>query len=596
MRLQTFNISFLSSKKELITAFLSKRFWLVLAIGILLAAAASIVIFSDEVMARINHANGFYTKVCGDNITPNGDINGNVFRPGDACQNRCDLGAGSCSGDSVFRFECDGRVTDCRSNQQGPSSSQSLNRSGLCGKTVQIDVFRRNCLASGDCNGLFSWDPNADLQDFIVWYSGDCAAASPSPAPVAPGAVTCNDSSVSLVVSPAVVNQNSQINFRINGDGSTFPTDEFGGGAINCQGEQLPWRVGSPGLTCAAPAPGNFTWTHTWRHCEGNFNNCSNTCVKTASFAVVATPPPPSPVIPPSVDIKANGSDGPITINFNTSATLSWTSANANSCTATNGWSGAKPTSGIESTGSMTFAKAFTITCQGPGGQASDSVTVNVQTALVGNLTAQKTAANLSDGTSLMEQVSADPNEIILFSIQVSGTVAQSQNVVVQDTLPSQIKFKDNLRVDNVLVSGDIVSGLNIGAVSPGQTKTITFEAQVLGPEKFNFGQTQLTNSVSAAAAGASAFDTAQVVVTKKAVAGATDVSTGLTNNLFLDSFFLPFLFASAGVWVFKSRIIRFEEWRDDRGKEYQKFHADKLLQLKIAKIKAREFLQKRIG
>jgi len=47
---------------------------------------------------------------------------------------------------------------------------------------------------------------------------------------------------------------------------------------------------------------------------------------------------------PPTVDVKANGSDGPISIPYNTSATLSWTAANANSCTASGGWSGSRPT------------------------------------------------------------------------------------------------------------------------------------------------------------------------------------------------------------------------------------------------------------
>ncbi len=80
----------------------------------------------------------------------------------------------------------------------------------------------------------------------------------------------------------------------------------------------------------------------------------------------------------PTVDIKANGSGGPITISYNTSVTLSWSSTNTTSCTASGGWSGSKGTSGSESTGSLTSSKTFTLTCTGPGGSAVDSVTVNV--------------------------------------------------------------------------------------------------------------------------------------------------------------------------------------------------------------------------
>jgi hypothetical protein len=81
---------------------------------------------------------------------------------------------------------------------------------------------------------------------------------------------------------------------------------------------------------------------------------------------------------PISVDIKANGLDGPITIPYNSSAKLTWTSQNANSCTASGAWSGTKSTSGSESTGNLTSCKTYNITCSGPEGSASDSVTINI--------------------------------------------------------------------------------------------------------------------------------------------------------------------------------------------------------------------------
>ena len=84
----------------------------------------------------------------------------------------------------------------------------------------------------------------------------------------------------------------------------------------------------------------------------------------------------------PTVDLKANGSDGQITINYNTAATLSWTSTNATSCSASGNWSGAKALSGSQSTGNLTSNKTYTITCTGSGGTATDSVSVNIQAAL----------------------------------------------------------------------------------------------------------------------------------------------------------------------------------------------------------------------
>ena len=92
-------------------------------------------------------------------------------------------------------------------------------------------------------------------------------------------------------------------------------------------------------------------------------------------------PPPPAPPAPPApiptVDIKANNSDGPITISYNTSANLTWNSSNADSCHASGDWLGVKSTSGTEATGNLTAVKTYTISCTGPGGSASDSVTIN---------------------------------------------------------------------------------------------------------------------------------------------------------------------------------------------------------------------------
>src|SRR3989344_4022084 len=82
----------------------------------------------------------------------------------------------------------------------------------------------------------------------------------------------------------------------------------------------------------------------------------------------------------PTVDLKANSSDGPVSITSGTQATLSWTSSNATSCSATGGpWSGAKSLNSSEVTPSLTQSSTYTITCTNSvGATASDSVTVNI--------------------------------------------------------------------------------------------------------------------------------------------------------------------------------------------------------------------------
>ena len=76
----------------------------------------------------------------------------------------------------------------------------------------------------------------------------------------------------------------------------------------------------------------------------------------------------------PTVTLTAN----PLTVSSGGSSTLTWSSTNATSCTASGGWTGAKATSGSQSTGSLSATTSFTLTCSGPGGTASDTMTVTV--------------------------------------------------------------------------------------------------------------------------------------------------------------------------------------------------------------------------
>src|SRR3989344_5618456 len=92
----------------------------------------------------------------------------------------------------------------------------------------------------------------------------------------------------------------------------------------------------------------------------------------------------PSTPVSPTVDLKANGSDGPITIPSGTSATLSWISQNATSCALfinniNTGWTGTSQ-SDVQ-TGNITIATStYRVDCTGSGGNASDTVVIYTQT------------------------------------------------------------------------------------------------------------------------------------------------------------------------------------------------------------------------
>ena len=72
---------------------------------------------------------------------------------------------------------------------------------------------------------------------------------------------------------------------------------------------------------------------------------------------------------------------------------------------------------------------------------------------------------------ALMEQ-------FILWCLLQITRQLQVNNVNVSANIPSEVASLGNLQVDGVQVSGDIVSGINIGNLAPGTAKSITFEGK----------------------------------------------------------------------------------------------------------------------
>jgi len=86
---------------------------------------------------------------------------------------------------------------------------------------------------------------------------------------------------------------------------------------------------------------------------------------------VVATAPTPT------LDFSAT----PTSVDSGGTATLKWTGTNVTSCTASNGWSGSKSASDSFPTGALTATTTYVLSCDGPGGPVSQSVTVTVNSA-----------------------------------------------------------------------------------------------------------------------------------------------------------------------------------------------------------------------
>ena len=97
-------------------------------------------------------------------------------------------------------------------------------------------------------------------------------------------------------------------------------------------------------------------------------NGAGGSTSQTAAVTVSATPPAPT------VSLRAN----PAQVAQGGTSTLTWSTTNASSCTASGGWSGTKPTSGSQVTAALTQTTTFTLTCSGAGGSGSNNTTVTV--------------------------------------------------------------------------------------------------------------------------------------------------------------------------------------------------------------------------
>ena len=83
----------------------------------------------------------------------------------------------------------------------------------------------------------------------------------------------------------------------------------------------------------------------------------------------------------PTIALSAS----PTSVSSGGSSTLTWSSTNATSCTASGGWSGSHATSGSRSTGTVNASTTYTLTCTGSGGSTSQSAVVTVsETRVVG--------------------------------------------------------------------------------------------------------------------------------------------------------------------------------------------------------------------
>ena len=212
-----------------------------------------------------------------------------------------------------------------------------------------------------------------------------------------------------------------------------------------------------------------------------------------------------------------------------------------------------------------------------------------------GNLSIEKLVSNLSNGTGYLDSVAAKPGDVLSFKITVEAVNGDLQDVQLTDVLPYGIRNAQDIYVDGSRVSDNLASGIDLGDIDESDTVKVIFTAYVADKDSFSFGQNRVTNTAEAECDddNCSDEDSAEVTVNKTQVEGATTVSTGFTNNPFIDSFVIPAGLALFLIWAFKAKLIKAEEWLDGKRKNYFVYKSAKTLDLQRAKLKAKQIVNR---
>jgi len=144
----------------------------------------------------------------------------------------------------------------------------------------------------------------------------------------------------------------------------------------------------------------------------------------------------------------------------------------------------------------------------------------NIQNSTV--LSLDKKMKNITNNdATFTDSVNAYPRQRIAVQLTVANNgsgILSATNVNVKDTLPSRLLYlAQTTTIDGVAANDGIAgaSGLNLGSMAPGTSKTIYFETEVAIESQFTRGVTSLTNTAVLSADSINSItDTAEVVVT----------------------------------------------------------------------------------
>lgn len=337
-------------------------------------------------------------------------------------------GSNNCTGSSTQTVSCNTQACTCTVRSVCSDANTVYTRNSDCSTSYQSCQY--GC-SNGVCNSAPACTPvnGACGTNATNWSAGSsyytgtfCSAGTVSPSnpafPVQGGSTTwnCNGnscgSSVSCTayrklpaptvgVSPTTVASGANVTFSW----SAITNASYYNIQYRRDGNWGSWvNVGSNTST-------NYSASGLSQSIAAQTQACNQTtgCSLTSNTATATIAPVPT------ADIKANSSDGPISINYNTSANLTWSSTNASSCSVSpGGWTGTYGPG--QSTGNLTSSQTYTLSCSGTGGTANpNSVTVNVAAPTL-----------IIDGFTASPSTGTAPLSGVDFTVSVGGNAIGS--------------------------------------------------------------------------------------------------------------------------------------------------------------------------
>jgi len=428
-------------------------------------------------------------------------------------------------------------------------------------------------------SSTFTAVPSGGVGSYVYSWSGACTGTSSN----------CSNTFNTAGTKTATVNVTSG-NQTAHANCSVVVSQPTPNLSVTCSANPSSIQTGQSSTFTAVPSGGVGSYVYSWSGaCTGTSSNCSNTFntagTKTATVNVTSGNQTNSATCSVSVGQSC-------TPNYEQRCvgnSLYW----YNSCGAQGSYIG---------TCGNTCTPNYEQRCVGNslywynscGAQGSYIGTCG---GTVANLTVTKTVRDLTTGTGFSSSTYANPSDTLMFliTLQASGN-QNAQNVFVRDILPANLIYNNQLVVacsggsncnNNYNNSGSIAYGINLGTIYPGQTVTISYQVQVAPVTNFAYGTTTLTNSVLVTSSSSnSSSASASVVVTRAGVLGASTVSTGLTNNFWVDSFFLPLLLTLIGIWLWRSGMFfGIEKWLSGKKKVRREYVSEKELSARIANL-----------